>query len=282
MGGIMVQLKPIRCGPHILTFDTTLVMGILNLTPDSFSDGGLYTNPTMAIEHAKKMVTEGADIIDIGGESSRPGSAPLSEEEELNRVLPVLQELQGEFSVPISIDTYKPKVARKCLDAGATLLNDITGLTNPEMVKVAREYQVPVVVMHMKGLPQTMQENPEYQNVIEEIKTFFEKQITMVCNEGIESIILDPGIGFGKTVEHNLMILHHLEEFTHLCCPVLVGPSRKNFLGVITGLPVTDRLEGTIAAISIAALNGANIVRVHDVKACKRAVQIADAIRGTR
>jgi dihydropteroate synthase len=276
----MVQLKPIRCGPHVLTFEKTLIMGILNLTPDSFSDGGLYIDPTTAIAYSKKMVADGADIIDIGGESSRPGSIPLTEEEELKRILPVLQKLQGELPVPISIDTYKPNVASKCLDSGATILNDITGLTNPEMVKVARDYQVPVVVMHMKGTPKTMQENPEYQNVIEEIKIFFEKQITMVCNEGIESIILDPGIGFGKTVEHNLLILHHLEEFTPLCCPILVGPSRKNFLGVITGLPATDRLEGTLAAISIAALKGANIVRVHDVKACKRAIQVADAIRG--
>jgi dihydropteroate synthase len=206
----------------------------------------------------------------------------LTEQEELRRVLPVLSRLQTEVSVPISIDTYKPAVARKCLDAGATIMNDITGLKNPDMVKVAAEYQTPVVVMHMKGSPQTMQTNPEYQDVIEEIKTFFEKQIAMVCNEGIETIILDPGIGFGKTVEHNLQILRHLDVFTNLCCPVLVGPSRKNFLGVLTGLPVKDRVEGTIAAVSAAVLNGANIVRVHDVKECKRALQIVDAIRGVR
>jgi len=278
----MTQLKPIQCGSYTLKFDRTLIMGILNLTPDSFSDGGVYSDPDTAAAYAKKMVMDGADIIDVGGESSRPGSAPLTEEEELQRVLPVLSRLQTELPVPISIDTYKPGVARKCLDAGATIMNDITGLTNPEMVKVAADYRVPVVVMHMKGSPQTMQANPEYTNVVEEIKTFFEKQIAMVCNEGIENIILDPGIGFGKTVEHNLLILRHLDVFTNLCCPVLVGPSRKNFLGMITGLPVTDRVEGTIAAVSAAVLHGANIVRVHDVKECKQAVQIADAIRGVQ
>jgi dihydropteroate synthase len=282
MGNVMVQLKSIRCGPHTITFDRTLIMGILNVTPDSFSDGGLYVNTDAAVAHAKKMVADGADIIDVGGESSRPGSAPLTEQEELQRVLPVLSRLQRKISVPISIDTYKPKVAAKCLDAGATIINDITGLTNPDMVKVASEYRVPVVMMHMKGSPQTMQENPEYKDVIGEIRTFFEKQIAFVSNEGIETIILDPGIGFGKTVEHNLMILCHLNVFTNLCCPVLVGPSRKNFLGVITGLPIRDRIEGTIAAVTAAVLNGANIVRVHDVKECKRAVQVADAIRGIR
>lgn len=278
----MVRLKPLRCGPYTLTFERTLITGILNLTPDSFSDGGLYTDPKRAVAHAKKMVADGADIIDIGGESSRPSSIPLTEQQELRRVLPVLSKLQKEISVPISIDTYKPKVAAKCLEVGATIINDITGLTNPDMVKLAADHQVPVILMHMKGLPQTMQNNPQYEDVLQEIKSFFEKQIALVCNEGIESIILDPGIGFGKTVEHNLLILRHLEVFTHLCCPVLVGPSRKNFIGVITGLPVTERIEGTIAAITAAVLNGANIVRVHDVKECKRAIQIADAIRGPR
>jgi dihydropteroate synthase len=278
----MTQLKPLRCGPHTLTFDRTLIMGILNLTPDSFSDGGRYSDPDVAVAHAKKMVADGADIIDVGGESSRPGATPLTEQEELHRVLPVLTRLKEEVSVPISIDTYKPAIARKCLDAGATIMNDITGLTNLEMIKVAADYRVPVVVMHMKGSPQTMQTNPGYTNVVEEIKTFFEKQIAMACNEGIEYIILDPGIGFGKTVEHNLLILRHLDVLTNICCPLLIGPSRKNFLGMITGLPVTDRVEGTIAAVSIAVLNGANIVRVHDVKECKRAVQVADAIRGVQ
>jgi len=276
----MAQLKPLRCGPYTLAFDRTLIMGILNLTPDSFSDGGLYFDTKSAVSHAKKMVQDGADIIDIGGESSRPGSTPLTEQEELKRVLPVLSKLRKEISVPISIDTYKPNIAARCLDEGAAIINDITGLTNPDMVKVAAERNVPVVMMHMKGSPQTMQINPEYKEIVEEIKTFFEKQIAIACNAGIESIIIDPGIGFGKTLEHNLLILRHLDVFTELCCPILVGPSRKNFIGVITGLPVTDRVEGTIAAISIAVVNGANIVRVHDIKACQRAIQVADAIRG--
>ena len=188
--------------------------------------------------------------------------------------------LVDEVSVPISIDTYKPLVADVCLKAGAHLINDITGLTNPTMRKIAAEHNVPVVMMHMQGTPKVMQQNPVYQDVLGEIKSFFQKQIVAAQKAGIQQIIIDPGIGFGKTVEHNLQILKHLESFKTLGCPILVGPSRKSFIGTITGLPVNERLEGTIAAVTVAVMNGANIVRVHDVKECRRAIQIVDAIRG--
>lgn len=255
-------------------------MGILNVTPDSFSDGGLFNDVDTAVAHGKKMVSDGADVIDVGGESSRPGSAPLSEKEELDRILPVVTRLLHEVSVPISIDTYKPLVADACLQAGAHLINDITGLINPEMRKVAVKHNVPVVLMHMMGTPKTMQQNPVYQDMIGEIKVFFQERVATARKAGIQHIIIDPGIGFGKTVEHNLQILKHLGEFKTLSCPILVGPSRKSFIGMITGLSVKERLDGTLAAVTVAVMNGANIVRVHDVNECKRAVQVADAIRG--
>ncbi len=275
----MVKLSPIICREHALRFDKTLIMGILNVTPDSFSDAGLFKDVDAAVAQGKKMVSEGADIIDIGGESTRPGSMPLSEKEELHRVLPVVTQLLDEVRIPLSIDTYKPRVAEACLKAGAHLINDITGLTNPEMRKIIARSNTPVVLMHMQGSPKTMQLNPCYKDVLAEISTFFRKQIAAACDEQIQQIIIDPGIGFGKTVQHNLQILRHLGTFKALGCPILVGPSRKSFIGEITGLPVRQRLSGTIAAVAIAALNGANIVRVHDVKECRQALQIVDAIR---
>jgi dihydropteroate synthase len=276
----MLKLSPIICRDYTLRFEKTLIMGILNVTPDSFSDGGLFADIDTAVAHGKKMISDGADLIDVGGESSRPGSAPLSEKEELDRILPVVTRLLDEVSVPISIDTYKPLVADACLKAGAHLINDITGLTNPEMRKVIAKYKVPVALMHMKGTPKTMQQNPVYPDLLGEITAFFQEQIATAREAGIQHIIIDPGIGFGKTVEHNLQILKHLEVFKTLGCPVLVGPSRKSFIGVITGESVKERLDGTLAAVTVAIMNGANIVRVHDVKECKRAAQVVDAIRG--
>ena len=268
-----------KLGKYILDFRRTLIMGILNATPDSFSDGGLFVDADKAVNHAKQMVNDGADIIDVGGESSRPGSEPVSEEEELRRVKPVIKRLVKEVNVPISIDTYKPKVAEECIKSGAHLVNDITGLRNKKMIKVAAKYKVPVVIMHMKGMPKCMQQNPVYKDVVKEIKDFLGERASEAKKAGILEVIIDPGIGFGKTTEHNLQILKRLNEFKSLGCPILSGPSRKSFIGNITGLPVDKRLEGTLAAVSIAVMNGANIVRVHDVKECKRAVQIADAIR---
>ena len=276
----MLKLSPIVCKDYTLRFEKTLIMGILNVTPDSFSDGGLFADINTAIAHGKKMVSDGADVIDVGGESSRPGSAPLSEKEELDRILPVVTRLLDEVSVPISIDTYKPLVADTCLNAGAHLINDITGLTNPEMRKVAAKHNVPVIVMHMQGTPKIMQQNPVYKDLLGEITAFFQEQIATARKAGIEHIVIDPGIGFGKTVEHNLQILKHLGEFKMLSCPIIVGPSRKSFIGLITGLSVQERLEGTLAAITVAVMNGANMIRVHDVNECKRAIQVVDAIRG--
>jgi dihydropteroate synthase len=276
----MAHLPDLICKEHTLRFDKTIIMGILNVTPDSFSDGGLFNDVDTAVEFAKKMVFEGSDLIDIGGESTRPGSHALSEKDELARVLPVIQHLIDEVSIPLSIDTYKPHVADVCLKAGAHLINDITGLTNPEMRKVIAKNNVPVVLMHMQGSPTTMQQNPQYNNLIEDLIVFFRTQINTARNDHIEQIIIDPGIGFGKTLEHNLQILKQLITFKSLGCPLLVGPSRKSFIGAITGLTVKERVEGTIAAVTIAVMNGADIVRVHDVKECKRALQIVDAIRG--
>ena len=276
----MVILQPMACGEYTLSFDRTLLMGVLNVTPDSFSDGGLFFDVEAAVTHAKQMVHDGADIIDVGGESTRPGSAPLSAKEEVQRILPVVTRLTHEISVPISIDTYKPLVAKACLKAGVHLVNDITGLANPDMTSIVAKNDVPVIIMHMQGTPTNMQEHPTYNDVIKEINTFFHERITNARNAGIKKVIIDPGIGFGKTLEHNLFILKHLDSFTTHGCPLLVGPSRKSFIGRITGLPAQERLEGTIAAVAIAVMNGAHIVRVHDVKECKRAIQVTDAIRG--
>ncbi len=275
------MIKKINCSGFELNFDRTLIMGILNITPDSFSDGGIFLKPDKAVEHCKQMVKDGADIIDIGGESSRPGSQPVSEEEELKRVCPVLKRLVKELNIPLSIDTYKPKVAEECIKLGAHLVNDITGLRNQAMIDIISKYNVPVVMMHMKGIPKTMQENPDYKDkdVIEDIKTFLGERIKDANKVGIKDIIIDPGIGFGKTTEHNVEILKRLQELTCFERPILVGPSRKSFIGNLTGLPVNERLEGTIASISIAIINCANIIRVHDVKECKRAVDIVDAIK---
>ncbi|HIG99710.1 MAG TPA: dihydropteroate synthase [Thermoplasmata archaeon] len=276
----MSPLAPLICKEHTLRFEKTLIMGILNVTPDSFSDGGRFNTLDTAIGHAKKMVADGADIIDIGGESSRPGSEPLSEEELFGRVLPIVTRLVREIPVPISIDTYKPGVADVCLRAGAHLMNDITGLTNPAMRKVATDHDVPVVMMHMLGTPKVMQQDPVYQDVVGEITTFFQRQLKIAKKAGISQLVIDPGIGFGKTLEHNLLILKHLDTFKTLGCPLLVGPSRKSFIVTITGLSVNERIEGTLAAGPMAVLNGADIVRVHDVKECRRALQVVDAVRG--
>jgi dihydropteroate synthase len=276
----MVILQPMKCGGYTLSFNRTLLMGVVNVTPDSFSDGGLFFDVETAVTHAKDLVRDGADIIDVGGESTRPGSVPLTAKEEIKRVLPVVTRLTHELSVPISIDTYKPEVAKACLREGTHIVNDITGLDNPAMAALIAKHNVPVIIMHMQGTPTDMQNHPSYHDVIAEINTFFHERITRARDKGINKIIVDPGIGFGKTLEHNLLILKHLDAFATHQCPLLVGPSRKSFIGTITGLPPQERLEGTLAAMTIAVMNGAQIVRVHDVKECKRAMQIVDAIKG--
>ena len=251
------------------------------MTPDSFSDGGRFLKIEDAVRCGIKMAEEGADIIDVGGESTRPGSDPLEIEEELSRVIPVIKALSKEIDIPISIDTYKSEVAQKALEAGAEMLNDISALRfDPKMKEVASEYQVPVVLMHIKGTPKNMQENPYYDDVITEITEYLTQSIEIAQNAGIdrEKIVIDPGIGFGKRLEDNLNILKNLKKFSILNCPILVGPSRKSFIGRILDLPVEERLEGSLAALAVAIMNEANIVRVHDVKESKRVAGLVDAV----
>ena len=272
------MLSKIKCGKFNIKFNRTIIIGVLNVTPDSFSDGGLYINKEMAVNRAIEMVSEGADIIDIGGESSRPGSKSISISEELERVLAVIEILSKKINVPISIDTYKPEVAEECLKLSACIINDITGLRNKKMIHVAKKYNAPVIIMHMQGYPKTMQKAPKYKNIIMEINEFFKGQISLAEKNGVKDIIIDPGIGFGKTTEHNLEILRNLREFKKQGKPILIGTSRKSFLGNITGMTVNERLGATLASVIISVMNGANIVRVHDVKECKRALSVVDAV----
>ena len=267
--------KSLTLGVH------THVMGILNVTPDSFSDGGCYLDVEQAVTHAELMVAEGATLIDIGGESSRPGASPVSINEELARILPVIRAIAGTVDVFLSVDTYKAEVARRALEAGAHLINDITALRgDATMAAVVSEMEAGLILMHMKGTPRTMQHAPEYHDVIREICDSLQKSIEIAESQGITSdrIIIDPGIGFGKTTEHNLDILKRLSEFRRLHKPLLIGTSRKSFIGNILNLPVTERVEGTTATVCWAIAHGADIVRVHDVKANVRAAQITDAL----
>jgi dihydropteroate synthase len=275
---------PLRCGPYTITFDRTRIMGIINVTSDSFSDGGQFLHPTRAIEHGLALVEDGADILDIGGESTRPGSDYISVETELERVLPVIERLLAETAAPISIDTRKPEVARECLRRGVHMVNDVGGLCRPEMREVVAEFAVPAVIMHMQGEPKTMQQSPHYDDVVREVKQFLEQQVALAQEAGISQLIVDPGIGFGKTLEHNLEIMRHLDLFAALGYPLLLGTSRKSFIKAITG--VQDPLErepGTIASNVIGVIKGVNILRVHNVKACKQSLQVCEAIldRGT-
>lgn len=261
----------------------TYIMGVLNVTPDSFSDGGLYLDREIAVEHALKLIDDGADIIDIGGESSRPGSMPVSTEEEIRRTIPVISELAKRIKTPISIDTYKAEVARQALDAGASIVNDISGLRfDPGMAAVIAENDIPVILMHIKGCPNNMQSSPSYEALIPEIIDYLRGSIQLCRQAGIpeQNIILDPGIGFGKTFEHNLEIIANLKEISLLGRPIAIGVSRKAFIGKILGdLPSSQRLEGTASAVAISVFNDANIVRVHDVAEMSKVVKIADAVK---
>jgi dihydropteroate synthase len=255
------------------------VMGILNVTPDSFSDGGKYVSPEEAIRHGIQLVSDGADFIDIGGESTRPGSDPVSVEEEVKRVIPVIKELSRSVKIPLSIDTYKSEVAREALLAGASLVNDVSGLTfDDKMPSVIARQNATAIVMHMKGTPKTMQQNPHYDDLLGEVKAFLSRACEKARAAGIRQIIVDPGIGFGKTFDHNLELIRRLTELTTLGYPVLVGPSRKAFLGTILDAPPADRLEGTIAAAIVCAMKGASIVRVHDVRETVRALKVMHAV----
>ncbi len=260
-----------------------VVMGILNLTPDSFYDGGRYTRETQALRGVEQMIEEGADIIDVGGESVRPGAEPISLDEELSRVIPVIEKVRRLFPITISIDTYKAEVARQAIEEGADMVNDISGLQfDPDLRKIVARYGVPVILMHIKGTPKNMQDNPRYHSLMKEIISYLRKSIKLAEEAGVDParIIVDPGIGFGKTTAHNLEILRRLEELKVLGKPILVGLSRKSFIGNVLGLPQEERLEGGLAAISIAILGGARIVRTHDVKPSRRAVDMVQAILG--
>ena len=261
----------------------TLVMGIVNVTPDSFSDGGKFFSPEVAISHASKLIMQGADIIDIGGESTRPGAERVSESEELKRVIPVIEKIRTDNpTILISIDTTKASVAKHAVEAGADIINDVSGLSfDNNMIGIVESFNIPVVIMHMKGNPQNMQLNPKYEDIVNEILDFFKMKIKMAVQSGINRsmIILDPGIGFGKTVEHNFELLSRLNEFNVLELPIMIGPSRKSFIGITLDLPPEDRVEGTAAAVSAGVMNGASIVRVHDVKSMKRVVRIIEKVR---
>jgi dihydropteroate synthase len=261
--------------------ERTLVMGILNVTPDSFSEGGRFLDAEVATKHAAQMVADGADIVDVGGESTRPGSAPVSADEELERVLPVIERLREEIQgVPISIDTRKAEVAARALEAGAIIVNDVSAGADPEMFGVVRERQAAIVLMHMKGEPKTMQEAPTYDDVVGEVHDFLRERIEAAEFAGIdaERIAIDPGIGFGKDLGHNLELIRRIDAFLDLGRPVLVGPSRKRFIGTILDLPEDQRVEGTIGAVAWMVARGAHVVRVHDVREVTRAIRVIDAI----
>jgi dihydropteroate synthase len=256
-------------------------MGILNVTPDSFSDGGHYFKKNSAVKHALKMVDEGADIIDIGGESTKPFSDPVSLDEELSRVLPVIEALRKETDVCISIDTTKSEVANQALKVGASIINDVSAMEfDKDMVDIALKFDCPIVLMHMKGVPKNMQENPQYSSLISDIISYLNTRIDFVISKGVDrkKIIIDPGIGFGKSVENNFEIINNLNQFTKLGYPVLLGASRKSFIGITLDVPEDDRIEGSLAANVIGLQKGVSVFRVHDVDQTKKALTIAKKI----
>lgn len=262
-------------GGRLRLGERTFVMGIVNITPDSFSDGGKFLAVTAAVEHAIQLENEGADLLDLGGESTRPGAEPVSELEELRRVIPVVERLAGQVRIPLSIDTTKARVAREALIAGAAIINDISGLrSDPEIADVCREFGAGVICMHMQGTPQTMQQAPTYQAVVAEIAEFFrERQKSLTASGlGAEQLVWDPGVGFGKTAQHNLEILGKIGVFRELGRPVLIGHSRKRFLQKVLGKPVDERMFGTLGVSLALAAQGADIIRVHDVAAHRDAL----------
>lgn len=264
-----------------LSLATPQVMGILNVTPDSFSDGGTHNTPAKALEHARKMIAEGATIIDIGGESTRPGAAEVSPEQEAERVIPVVAAIARESDVWISVDTSKALVIREAANAGAHILNDIRSFSEPGALQAAAQSRLPVCVMHMQGEPRTMQQAPHYQNVVREVYTYLEAQVARCVAAGIEKnhIILDPGFGFGKTLAHNYQLLDKLDLFHNLGLPVLAGMSRKSMIGQLMDIPPDERVAGSVACAVIAAMKGAQIIRVHDVKETVQAMKVVEATR---
>ncbi len=271
-----------RCGTHAVPLhQRTLVMGIVNVTPDSFSDGGSYASADDAAKHAAQMIADGADLLDVGGESTRPGSDIVPADEETQRVVPVIRRIVEEHpDLPVSVDTRKSDVARVALEAGATIVNDVSAGGDPSMFATVAETGAGMVLMHMRGEPKTMQDDPSYYDVVAEVRGFLGERIEAARVAGIdlEQLCVDPGIGFGKTLEHNLAILHEIRAFHHLGVSLLVGPSRKRFIGTLTGAEVGDRIEGTAGVVAWCAAERVDVVRVHDVKEMTRVVRVVDAI----
>jgi dihydropteroate synthase len=268
--------RSLECGPP------TLVMGVLNVTPDSFSDGGRFLDHEAAVEHGLRMAEEGADILDVGGESTRPGSDPVTLDDEITRVVPVVKRLVAEVDLPISIDTRKADVAAAALEAGASIVNDVSGARDPGMLGVVAAGEAGLVLMHMLGEPKTMQTEPRYEDVVAEVRAYLGKRVAAAQAAGIgrERVAIDPGLGFGKTYEHNLTLMREIDSFLDLGVPVVVGPSRKSFIGAaLGGVPVERRLEGTAGAVSWLAGRGAHVIRVHDVGPMVKVLRVVDAIR---
>jgi dihydropteroate synthase len=288
MGGASIPAGTAETAPSrlawadLLSLPRPLLMGVVNITPDSFADGGRFFRPEDAIAQALALVAAGADILDLGGESTRPFAEPVSLEEELRRVLPVIQALAAQSPVPISIDTYKAPVARAALEAGAAIINDISALRfDPEMAPLAAARRAPLVLMHMQGTPRDMQREPHYDDLLGEIKAFFKERLEFAVARGVprELVVLDPGIGFGKTWQHNLAILNNLNVFLDLGCPLLVGPSRKAFIGRILDLPAGEERDiGTLAAVAVSVLKGARIIRTHNVAFARQFLAVWDCI----
>jgi dihydropteroate synthase len=261
--------------------DRVHIMGVLNVTPDSFSDGGLYLDPEAALARALTMVEQGADLLDIGAESSRPGADLVEEHEELHRLIPVVRAVCRKVAVPVSVDTRKARVAQQALDAGAAIINDVSALRfDAEMAAVVARYGAGIILMHMQGTPKDMQQAPRYVNVTDEVRVFFQERMQAALNAGVSlnRILLDPGIGFGKNLEHNLTLLAHLHAFTTLGRPILIGVSRKAFIGRVLDRRVDERLMGTAAAVAVAVVNGARVVRVHDIEQIRDVVRVTEAI----
>jgi dihydropteroate synthase len=268
----------LHLGRYVIPYTRTLIMGVLNVTPDSFSDGGLHSDTTAAFDHARRLVEDGADIIDVGGESTHPGAAPVSTDEELARVITVIESITAALGVPVSIDTRNAEVARRALEAGAVMINDVTGMRSDAMLDTIRDTGAAVTLMHMRGTPQTMATSNRYDDMLVEIATYLKNQAKRATAAGAQTVIIDPGIGFAKDTRQNLELLNNLNCFTGLGYPLLVGPSRKRFIGELTDADADDRIPGTVAAVVKCVQAGVDIVRVHDVRACKQAITIAEAI----
>jgi dihydropteroate synthase len=273
-------MTPLDCGGRVLDLSRTAIMGILNITPDSFSDGGIFLSHDAAVARALAMVEEGADLVDVGGESTRPGAQAVPVQEELDRVIPVIEAIARAVPVPISIDTSKPEVMHAAVAAGAGFINDVRALRESGAVETAAALQVPVCLMHMQGEPRSMQQHPVYSDIAIEVRDFLQKRIDVCIAAGIprQRIVLDPGFGFGKTADHNLDLLRRLGVLRALGMPILVGLSRKSMIGTLFELPVTQRLHASVALALIAVQNGATIVRVHDVRATREAIRTLEAV----